>query len=92
MKLKIATSKKLYQIEDILGMLYPGAVFATPELAEEFANKTFEKDSYNIKPVDIIIGFEEDETDRLFKEKEALEAKLSEVINKIEKRRWDFPF
>lgn len=91
MKPKIATSKKLYQI-DILGMAYPGAVFATPELAEEFANKTFEKDSYNIKPVDIIIGFEEDETDRLFKEKEALEAKLSEVINKLEKRGWGFPF
>lgn len=91
MKPKMATSKKLYQI-DILGMAYPGAVFATPELAEEFANKTFEKDSYSIKPVDIIIGFEEDELDHLFKEKEVLEAKLSEVINKIEKRGWGFPF
>lgn len=84
MKPKFANSDSLYQIFISGGIYRPDLVFTTPENAREFAVSELSPDaSVSIKPVKIVIGLEEDETDCLLAEKKALEAKLAEVNKKL---------
>lgn len=84
MKPKFANSKPLYRISVSGGIYRSDLVFTDPEIARKFAASELSPDTFvSIKPVNIVVGLEEDETDRLVAEKKTLEAKLAEVKKKL---------
>jgi hypothetical protein len=83
MKPRFANSKSLYRIAVAGGTYHPDLVFATKEDAQKFAESKLSSNVVSIEPVNIVIGLEEDETDRLVAEKKTLEAKLAEVNKKL---------
>jgi hypothetical protein len=85
MKPKMANSKPLYQITALGGGIYrPDLVFTTPENAQKFAASELAPGILiSVNPVNIVVGLEEDEVDRLVAEKKTLEAKLAEVNKKL---------
>lgn len=84
MKPKFANSTSLYHITVVNEVYRPDLVFTTEKDAQKFAAKHIHPDyPVSIKPVNIVIGLEEDEHDRLEVEKKTLEAKLAEVNKKL---------
>jgi hypothetical protein len=84
MKPKFANSSPLYYITIAGGVYRPDLLFISKEDAEKFAASEISSYSIaHINPAKIVVGLEDDETDRLMAEKKALEAKLAEVNKKL---------